>query len=826
MSGRIFPRFCGGLAAWLLAWGTAGGGEAGQAVISVHPERVEGRVSRYLTGACIEDVNHEIYGGLYSQMIFGESFQEPAPSAPIPHFRSFGGDWQARGGELTARAGDGPKLVAEGEDFGDGGVGAEVFFADRSDGNAGLVAHLSQAGVGADRFTGYEISLDPGRQIVRLARHRDNYELIKDVPCEIPTGSWVSLEVRFTGTRIDVLVRGLCVLQQEEGAQALPAGAPGLRVWQREARYRDFFVSRAGATARVSFSQPEGVSQVSGMWRAVRRGEARGHAELLTERPFTGVQAQELVFEGGTGEWGVENQGLNRWGLSFEAGRVYEGEVWARAAQPVTVAAAMESRDGSRVYAETPFEVKGGEWQRLDFTLTPSAADRAGRFALKLTRPGSVVLGYAALQPGGWGRFKGLPVRRDVTEALIAQGITVLRYGGSMVNHPEYRWKKMTGPRDRRPPNAGMWYRRSSNGWGIPDFMDFCEAAGFEYVPDFNLDETPADMADFVEYARGAADRGWGAKRAADGHSVPYRLRYLELGNEERVDESYFARFKRMAEAIWARDPDLILVVGDFFYHRAITDPFNFEGGAVKSLAAHQKILELAKAHGREVWFDIHVDTEAPPAPGDLAGPRSFIDQLAKLCPGAKYQVVIFELNAGNHRQKRAISNALAINAVLRDGRFPITTSANCLQPDGQNDNGWDQGLLFLSPSQVWFQPPGYVTRMFSANYQPLRLGCEVTAGGTHLDVTATRSEDGKTVVLQVVNPEVTPASAAIGLGGFRPTRPTARVEELQGDWEARNTAEHPEAITPTTAEWPHGMVEGRAVRVFPPRSFSVMRFD
>lgn len=34
-------------------------------------------VSRYLTGACIEDVNHEISGGIYSQLIFGESFQEP-----------------------------------------------------------------------------------------------------------------------------------------------------------------------------------------------------------------------------------------------------------------------------------------------------------------------------------------------------------------------------------------------------------------------------------------------------------------------------------------------------------------------------------------------------------------------------------------------------------------------------------------------------------------------------------------------------------------------------------------------------------------------------
>ena len=72
--------------------------------------------------------------------------------------------------------------------------------------------------------------------------------------------------------------------------------------------------------------------------------------------------------------------------------------------------------------------------------------------------PGSVVLGYASLQPGDWGRFKGLPVRRDVAEALVAQGITVLRYGGSMVNHPEYRWKKMIGPRDSRQPYRGTWY--------------------------------------------------------------------------------------------------------------------------------------------------------------------------------------------------------------------------------------------------------------------------------------------------------------------------------------------------------------------------------
>src|SRR5512133_1707977 len=46
------------------------------AIIRVQVEAVAGKLSPYLVGACIEDVNHEIYGGLYSQLLFGESFEE------------------------------------------------------------------------------------------------------------------------------------------------------------------------------------------------------------------------------------------------------------------------------------------------------------------------------------------------------------------------------------------------------------------------------------------------------------------------------------------------------------------------------------------------------------------------------------------------------------------------------------------------------------------------------------------------------------------------------------------------------------------------------
>ena len=186
----------------------------------------------------------------------------------------------------------------------------------------------------------------------------------------------------------------------------------------------------------------------------------------------------------------------------------------------------------------------------------------------------------------------------------------------------------------------------------------------------------------------------------------------------------------------------------------------------------------------------------------------------------------MFEFNAGNHSQKRALANALAIQAVERDGRIPITTSANCLQPDGQNDNGWDQGLLFLNPSQVWLQPPGYVTQMLSHNYLPRLVRCQVDGPANQLDANANRSLDGKTLVLQVVNPTEQGVAAQIHLAGFVPRNPLAEVTELSGPLAAVNTAEKPGALVPTRSQWSHGMQMGNANHIFPPHSFTVLRFE
>ncbi len=801
---------------------------AQEATITVHADQVLHRVSPYLTGACIEDVNHEVYGGIDSQMIFGESFAEPPPPMPFKGFKSYGGRWTLEpDGNLRGAAGDGPKLVCDAPDFEEGEVSVDLMFNRPDEGNAGLIVKVSKPGNGADHFIGYEVALHPAGRLV-LGRHRQNWEAIRNAPCDVPLNQWVTLTVKMQPKSLEIFVNGRSVINYEDTEHPLVRGVVGLRNWHMDARYRNLALTINDQRKAVPFTlqQESDLNQgVSGMWRALRGGSAEGKLSILEGGAFSGSQCQQITFTGGTGEIGIENQGLNRWGLNFVKGKSYEGYLWAGAAAPTTLFVSLESNNGAAIYAEKSLNLSSSEWRRVNFALSPNAADKSGRFAIKLKQPGTITIGYAFLQPAAWGRFRNLPVRKDVAEGLLDEGITMLRYGGSMVNAPEYRWKKMIGPRDRRPPYKGTWYPYSSNGWGIFDFLNFCEAAGFLAVPDLNGDETPQDMADFIEYVNGPVDSAWGRKRAADGHPKPYQLKYVEIGNEERINDSYYEKFQRIAEAIWAKDPAITLVVGDFAYHRKIEDPFNFSGadGRITSLAAQQKILRLAKEHDREVWFDVHVGTDGPTPDSTLAGTFSFIDALDKIADGAKHKVVVFELNANNHSQRRALANALALNAIARDGRLPLTSSANCLQADGQNDNGWDQGLLFLNPSQLWLQPPGYVTRMISRNYEPLAVQADVqNSAGSNLDVSASKSEDGKTLVLTVVNAG-TETAASLNLAGFTPHRTAAKVQILAAPLDARNAAVAPDSVKPSLTEWPYSAAN--TLWKFPSHSVTVIRF-
>jgi len=353
-------------------------------------------------------------------MTLNERFQEPPGVPSVKGFTAYGGEWRVSSGEILAPAGPGPKLIWNGPALSTGEVGVEVLLPAKGRGNAGLIVKVSEPGVGADRFNGYEVSLDAAGQFLRLGRHRQNFELIKDVPCPVPVGKWVPLVVKMTGNSLEVSVGGKTVITYKDTQHPLSKGTAGLRPWQQEARFRNLWIRTDGRREDVPLEAEQPGAQVVGRWKAIRRGSARAAFNVEPEGASAASRSQHLAFLEGQGEVGIAHGGPGGAGVHFVAGKPYEGILWARCDRSTDLFASAEDANG-RALAESRLRVEPGDWQQLRFTLTPKRDEEAGQLAVKLKDPGSVWVGRVSLAPGDWAWPRRLSLRDLPRIAFIAR---------------------------------------------------------------------------------------------------------------------------------------------------------------------------------------------------------------------------------------------------------------------------------------------------------------------------------------------------------------------------------------------------------------------
>src|SRR5437763_7255029 len=77
--------------------------------------------------------------------------------------------------------------------------------------------------------------------------------------------------------------------------------------------------------------------------------------------------------------------------------------------------------------------------------------------------------------------------------------------------------------------------------------------------PGADLEPYVQEALEEIEYVIGETTTTWGARRAKDGRAKPFKLTYVEIGNEDWFDKSrtYEARFAQFHDAIKARYPRL-----------------------------------------------------------------------------------------------------------------------------------------------------------------------------------------------------------------------------------------------------------------------------
>ncbi|MGI8906238.1 MAG: family 16 glycoside hydrolase [Candidatus Sumerlaeaceae bacterium] len=784
--------------------------------IGVDPNIVLNRVTPLMYGSCIEDVNHEVYGGLYAQMIFGESFEEPPPGKGLPEGWSvYEGKWLEEPGLCRVMGGAGAKIVRHEPVITDGTVECDVMIEDNNfvSENAGLIVRVQDAQPGPDAWTGYEISMSTHRGHISLGRHRNDYRELVRVPAALVPGRWYRLRVELEGSTIRVFLDNAPypTVEYTDISAPIASGKVGLRTWHSNVSFRNLRIStQAGENKDFDVAGPVSKPRagVSAPWDTVQTGDAMGDLQWTRDDAFNSSCSQLLGLKAGTGTVGIANRGLNRWGLTFREGHEYQGYVYLRQeGYTGAVTVALQSADGSRTYARQVLHQSSREWTRHNFTLRSDSTDENARFAIWIDQPGGRLwVDQAYLSGTKEDLFLGLPVRNDLGTSLVQQGLKTLRYGGLMVNAPEYRWKQMIGERAERHMYHGYWYPYSTNGFGIEEFVQFCRAAGFEPVFTINMEETAQDAADLIDYLNAPASTHWGRRRAENGHPQPYSVKYVQIGNEEMAEPHYIERFKVLQKAMKGRDPNLEFIVAAWW------EPDN---------PATRKVVE--ELGGIADLWDVHVGGDNLRDADDADRIFSRMPKLIQeWTPGNKLKACVLEENGNRHDFQRALGHAHMLNTLERHGDYVLMDCpANCLQPWKQNDNGWDQGQLFFTSGKVWGMPPYYAQQIAAQNYLPLRVAAEVSSPNDELDVTATRSEDGGTLVLKVVN---------IGHGSHRATIATRRFAPdvsadmwiMAGDLTDRNTPEAPDHV-----RWKQLPVVGIGEEFeheFPAHSYTILR--
>ncbi len=716
--------------------------------LTVDASHVLSRIEPLIYGAGAEDVNHEIYGGLYDQKIFGEGFEEPA-FCDIKGFKAYDERWSVTSGMAQLQTSGHGKLIYEGRQLSSGSVEVE-FRMDDISAIAGLIVNVSDAGTGADAFNGYEVALNARLGSFVLGKHQQNWQPISDTPTSFnPLGEWNKLRVILSKAKLTIYLNGKKLMTYEDTNNPLTSGFIGLRSYGGSATFRNLKV--VGKDVAFESDGPN----VSGMWTALGEG-AFDHDSSC---PFTGRYAQKISGVQGVG---IHNMGLNRWGIGINKNENLKLSLYLKGTGKVQ--AALQSADGSKEYACTEIEGLTDEWQRFDVELTPTESDPKGRFVLSLAEEGCIWADQVLLCTDSY------PFRSDITDAFRQQHLSFLRYGGTMVNAAQYMTKNMTGSRLERQPYLGHWYRYATNGFAIPEFMEFARLIDTEPCFAINIEDNPADVLALLRYIE------------------PYGLKYIEIGNEENLFsaarhdyEHYVERYLILYEAIHAAYPSL------HFINAAWWRPDEVE--TMKYV--------FQSLDGKCDLWDYHPWTETPQQAKEKEAEIAQMRQLfLEWNPQTSMRCAILEENGNTHDMARALAHAVMLGVVRRSGGFvPLDSPANALQPYKQNDNGWDQGQIFFSPSEVWMQPPFYAQQMAATNHQPLLVESSCSTSN-NLDYTATRNEAGDTIVLHLVNYNTSTRGLTLNLTGFGEVE-SIRTYTLSGTPNGENTPESPKRFVP-----------------------------
>lgn len=251
----------------------------------------------------------------------------------------------------------------------------------------------------------------------------------------------------------------------------------------------------------------------------------------------------------------------------------------AKSDRRINIVVALESEEG-RILADSSIELQAGsEYVRYDCDLIASETDYKGRISISCEEECVLTLGFTSLMPHK--TFKGHGLREDLALALKNTHSKFIRFPGGCVveginEQNSMRFSRTIGPVWERPSVSLMWHYRTTNGLGFHEYLQLCEDLDMEamYVCNCGMScqarhgggfdekvtaEYLEEALNALEYALGDETTPYGKLRAQYGRKEPFRLKYVEIGNENWGPE-YDARYEMFYRALKEAYPQVTYI--------------------------------------------------------------------------------------------------------------------------------------------------------------------------------------------------------------------------------------------------------------------------